>query len=95
MTTITIDDLVFAELQRRAAETGETISRLVEEAVTRTTSPPDATSRPRRPFRLVTFGRGGGFSRYDVNKTSALLEIEDVERFGPAKPSCNSPTSTS
>ncbi len=87
MTTITIDDLVFAELQRRAAETGETITRLVEEAVRRTTRDPEVASRPRRPFRLVTFGRGGRFSRYDVNKTSTLLEIEDVERFGLAKPS--------
>ena len=38
--------------------------------------------RPQEDFRLVTFGRVGRFSSYDVNKTSALLEIEDVERFG-------------
>jgi len=33
-------------------------------------------------FELVTFGRGGNFSPYDVDKTSALLELDDLERFG-------------
>lgn len=37
----------------------------------------------REEFRLVTFGQGGQFSPRDIDKISALLEIEDVERFGP------------
>ncbi len=79
--TITIDDRVFTELRRRAAETGLTISRLIEDAVERTMHR-RVEVRPQEGFRLVTYGRGGRFSSYDVNKTSALLEIDDVERFG-------------
>ncbi len=85
MRTITIDDSVFAELQRQASDTGLTISRLIEEAVRRTTRAVRVASRPQEKFKLVTFGRGGRFSPYDVHKTSALLEIEDVERFGSVK----------
>jgi len=82
MRTITIDDSVFAELQRRSSETGVTISDLVAEAVSRRRRATRMASRTRGEFRLVTFGRGGRFSPYDVDKTSSLLEIEDVERFG-------------
>ena len=32
-------------------------------------------------FELVTFGAGGRFSRHDIDKTSALLEVGDVERY--------------
>lgn len=32
-------------------------------------------------FELVTFGAGGRFSRHDIDKTSALLEVDDVERY--------------
>ena len=32
-------------------------------------------------FELVTSGAGGRFSRHDIDKTSALLEVDDVERY--------------
>lgn len=79
-TTITIDDKVFVELQRRAAVTGLPINRLIEDAVKRMIRWGSEVC-PRESFRLVTFGRGGRFSSLDVNKTSALLEVDDVERF--------------
>jgi hypothetical protein len=30
---------------------------------------------------LVTFGAGGRFSRHNIDKTSALVETDDIERF--------------
>ncbi len=33
------------------------------------------------PFELVTFGAGGRFSRHNIDKASALLEIDDMERY--------------
>ena len=33
------------------------------------------------PFELVTFGAGGRFSRHNIDKASALLGIDDVERY--------------
>jgi hypothetical protein len=30
-------------------------------------------------LHLVTYGRGGRFSPYDIDKTAALLEMEDLD----------------
>lgn len=78
-TTITIDDDLLEDLKRRAAESGTTVSRLIEDSVRL------AAARPRDArvgrFKLVTYGRGGRFTDLDVNRTSLLLESEDVERY--------------
>jgi hypothetical protein len=79
-TTINLDDRLLAQLKRRASESGTSVSKLIEQAVrlfVRTPRPsPSAQS-----FDLVTFGAGGRFSRQNIDKTAALLEAEDVERF--------------
>lgn len=79
-TTITLDDRLFAQLKRRASESGTSVSRLMEQAIRLLIRTPPA---PRRQdhFELVTFGRGGCFSRQNIDKTSALLEADDVVRF--------------
>ncbi len=32
-------------------------------------------------FELVTWGRGGRFTRCDIDRISAFVEAEDVERY--------------
>jgi len=32
-------------------------------------------------FELVTWGRGGRFARCDIDRSSHLLEADDVERY--------------
>ena len=81
-TTITLDDRLLDQLKRRAAASGTSVSRLIEQAVRLLVRTPSGSKRPGR-FELVTFGAGGGFSRRNVDKTSGLLEDEDIERFGP------------
>ena len=79
-TTITLDDALLAQLKKRAAASGTTVSRLIEQAIrpfVRTPPPPRKQSR----FELVTFGRGGRFSRQNVDKTSRLIEDDDVVRY--------------
>ena len=78
-TTITLDDRLFTQLKRRAAESGTSVSREVEEAVRLRMRTP-ALEIDTEPFELITFGAGGRFSRHNVDKASALLEIDDVER---------------
>ena len=83
-TTITLDDRVLAQLKRRAAEQGTSVSKLVEQAVrllVRTPRVPDESPT----FELVTFGAGGRFSRLNTDKTSALLEADDLERFASGR----------
>jgi hypothetical protein len=79
-TTITLDDRLFAHLKKRAAESGTSVSRLVEQAVRLLIRTPP-TSRREDRFELVTFGAGGRFSRQNIDKTAALVEDDDVDQF--------------
>ena len=81
-TTITLDDQLFAQLKKRASESGRSVSRLVEQAIRLLIRTPPAAKRQER-FELVTFGAGGRFSRLNIDKTAALLETDDVDRFTP------------
>jgi metal-responsive CopG/Arc/MetJ family transcriptional regulator len=79
-TTITLDDRLLAQLKRRAAESGTSVSKLIEQAVRLFVRTPRTSASP-GSFELVTFGAGGHFSRQNIDKTSALLEADDSERF--------------
>ena len=79
-TTITLDDRLLTQLKKRAAESGTSVSRLIEQAVRLFIRTPPSSKRPER-FELVTFGRGGRFSRQNIDKTSRLIEDDDVARY--------------
>jgi ribbon-helix-helix CopG family protein len=83
-TTITLDDRLFAQLKRRAAESGTSVSKLVEQAVRLFVRTP-RTRVSEDPFELVTFGAGGRFSRLNIDKTTALIEADDLERFASGR----------
>ena len=79
-TTITLDAHLLAKLKKRASQSGTSVSRLIEQGVRLLLqAPPSNKSRER--FELVTFGAGGHFSERNIDKTSALLEAEDLDRF--------------
>ena len=80
-TTITLDDRLLEQLKQRAAESGTSVSRLVEQAVQLFMRAPP-TGDASEPFELVTFGAGGSFSRHNIDKASALLEMDDLARYG-------------
>ncbi len=79
-TTITLDDHLFAKLKKRATEAGTSVSRLIEQGIRLLMQEPRPT-KPRKGFQLVTFGAAGRFSERNIDKTSSLLEAEDIERF--------------
>lgn len=80
-TTISLDDRLLAQLKKRAADSGTSVSRLVEQAIRLLMRTPPPQAQQER-FELVTFGAGGRFSQQNIDKTSALLEADDVKRFG-------------
>ena len=82
-TTITIDDGLLEHLKQRAARRGTTVSRLIEESVRLAQRAP--SSPPPEPFELVTFGRGGHFTKLDIDDGSSLQELADFEEFGPRR----------
>lgn len=77
-----MDDRLLAQLKKRAAESGTSVSRLIEQAIRLLIRTPPAARREDQ-FDLVTFGAGGRFSRHNIDRTSALIETDDVERFAP------------
>lgn len=79
-TTITLDDSLLAQLKQHAAESRTSVSRLIEQGARLVVQPPSVADDG-DPFELVTFGVGGRFSRYNIDKASALVEAEDAERF--------------
>ena len=79
-TTITLDERLLAQLKERAAEAGTSVSRIVEQAVQLFMRTPGVEKEP-EPFEPVTFGAGGRFSRHNIDKISALLEVDDLERY--------------
>ena len=79
-TTITIDSHVMERLRERAAQSGGSVSRLIEHAVRLYLRAP-AAEADEEPFELVTFGAGGRFSEHNLDKASALLEAENLDRY--------------
>jgi predicted transcriptional regulator len=79
-TTVTLDDRLLERLKKRAAESGTSVSRVVERAVRLLLQ----SRAPRQPehFDLVTFGEGGRFTPLNIDKTAALVEADDIDRFG-------------
>ena len=85
-TTISIDNSVLDDLKRRAAQRGTTVSRLIEDSVRFSLAGPTDQPGVGRELELVTYGRGGRFTRLDVDRTSALLELDDLARYGGRRP---------
>lgn len=83
-TTITVEEHLLEKLKTRAAATGTTVSRLIEEAVRVMLNRQPKRSESRKTFELITYGAGGQFSKYNLDKTSELIAAEDQERYGEA-----------
>ncbi len=80
-TTITIDEQILDQLKARAAREGTTVSRLIEDSV-RIAARRNVESAAVQTFELVTFGKGGRFTSLDVDRTSAMIERDDIARYG-------------
>jgi len=79
-TTITLDDQLLEKLKKRAAESGTSVSRLIEQALRLLMQAPPTSKRKDR-FELLTFGAGGRFSKHNIDKISSLIEADDLDRF--------------
>lgn len=80
-TTISIDDHLLDLARRKARERRTTLGKVVEDALRAALSSARADP-PAPPFELVTFHGDGPREGVDLDRTSALLIAEDVERYG-------------
>ena len=78
-TTITLDDTLAKELQKRAAESGRSFKEVLNETLLRGLS----ESSGRKRYRLRTVSLGGAVEGVDLTKALALaaaLEDEETAR---------------
>jgi Arc/MetJ-type ribon-helix-helix transcriptional regulator len=83
-TTVTLNDQLLTKLKKHASESGTSVSSVIEQAIRLFLQSPPRAKR-KEAFELVTFGRGGHFSKRNMDKTSSLLEDEDLDRFVPRR----------
>ncbi len=82
-TTITIDEQLLRAAKRVAAQRGVTLSEVIQDSLrAQLTAKPIGTSRP---FKLITFRGRGPRPGVDLDRTSALLEHDDVEQYARSR----------
>lgn len=75
-TTIRLDDLLLAEVKKLAAETGRTLTRIIEEALRETLARRRRHDR-RSLVRLKTFRGKGTLPGVDLDDSGALRDLMD------------------
>ncbi len=74
-TTVTIDDQVFRDAKRQAADEGRTLSDLITEALRSRLARRADTSE--EPYEPVTFAGGGPLPGIDITNNAALRDVMD------------------
>jgi hypothetical protein len=78
-TTVRLDDELFRRTKALAAQTGRTLTAVIEDALREALARPRG-SRGRRPVALPTF-KGKGFQPgIDLDDSAGLLEVMDAGR---------------
>lgn len=73
-TTIRMDDSLFSDVKKLAAERGQTFTEVVEDALRETLARRQTTERGR--VELPTFGGGAGLQPgVDLDDSAALLDV--------------------
>lgn len=72
-TTIRLDQRLLTEAKKLAADRGTTLTALIADSLRQALSRREP-SRPRRKFRLPTFGGGGLRPGVDLDDSAALLD---------------------
>jgi len=73
-TTVRLDDQLLREAKKAAAEAGQSLTRLIEEALQQTLILRSTRGRRRR-VRLPTYGREGVLPGVDLDNSAALLDL--------------------
>jgi hypothetical protein len=73
-TTIRLDDQLLARAKRLAADTGRTLTGVIEDALREVLARRPAAAR-RRPVRFTTYGGSGLQPGVDLDDGAALLDL--------------------
>ncbi|MCG8357198.1 MAG: type II toxin-antitoxin system VapB family antitoxin [Kiloniellales bacterium] len=75
-TTIRLDDDLLVEAKKYAADTGRTLTAVIEDALREVLARRDGRRSSKR-IRLRTYGRGGLQPGVDLDDSAALLDLMD------------------
>ncbi len=78
-TTIILDDQLFQQVRQKAAQTGQTLSDIINNALRQALHVP--ATPPPAPFRMVIFG-GGGKEQHEPSDFARILEEDDQALAG-------------
>ena len=78
-TTIRLDDHLLTEAKKIAAESGRTLTRVIEDALRETIGRRRRAAGSRRQVRLRTVGGRGLQPGVDLDDTSALLDLMELQ----------------
>ncbi len=78
-TTIRLDDQLLTEVKQFAAQTGRTLTAVIEDALREVLARRHAPDAP-NPVRLTTVKGNGVQAGVDLDDTSALLDLMDQAR---------------
>lgn len=78
-TTISISDALLTEVKERAQAEGQSVSSYIEAALRLRLAGKKKTTCS---FKLVTFRGGGVKPGIDLDKVSALIELDDIDQHG-------------
>jgi hypothetical protein len=73
-TTVRLDEHLLAEAKKHAAESGTTLTAVLEQALRESLARRSAPARPRR-LRLKTFRGGGVRAGVDLDDAASLLDL--------------------
>lgn len=76
-TTIRLDDDLLIQAKSTAAQTGQTLASVIEDAVRDSFARRRPAGRPPELTALPSFGQGGLRPGVDLDDSSALLDIMD------------------
>lgn len=73
-TTVRLDEHLLAQAKRRAAETGKTLTAVLEDALRESLARRSLRTKP-KPVRLKTVKGGGTRAGVDLDDSASLLEL--------------------
>ena len=74
-TTIRLSDELLKEAKRLAAESGTTLTAIIEDSLRERLNRGKGRGVPRKPVRLKTTGAGGVRPGIDLDDSAALLDV--------------------
>ena len=76
-TTLDIQDELIRDARKLAAETGQTLKAVIEDALRELMARSHSANGKKEPIVLPTFGSGGLMPGVDLDNSAALLELMD------------------